>query len=90
MDLNRCYELYAEYFRITFPFATLPTYQEWVNDISAISATGFSTADERSGICREQPKERPGERGNKRIIAILICAKTYFKKFKLLNSQMLD
>ena len=66
MDLNRCYELYAEYFRITFPFATLPTYQEWVNDISAISATGVSTADDRSGICREQPKERPGERGNKR------------------------
>ena len=66
MDLNRCYERYAEYFRITFPFATLPTYQEWVNDISAISAVGVSTADERSGICREQPKARPGEKGNKR------------------------
>ena len=66
MDLNRCYKLYGEYFRITFPFATLPTYQKWVNDISAISAAGVSTADERSGICREQAKERPGERGNKR------------------------
>ena len=66
MDLNRCYERYPEYFRITFPFATLPTYQEWVNDISAISAAEVSTADERTGICREQPKERPGERGNKR------------------------
>ena len=60
MDLNRCYERYAEYFRITFPFATLPTYQEWVNDISAISAAGVGTADERSGICREQQKEHPG------------------------------
>ena len=66
MDLNRCYERYAEYFRITFSFATLPTYQERVNDISAISAAGVSTADDPSGICREQPKEHPGERGNKR------------------------
>ena len=60
MDLSRCYERYAEYFRITFLFANLPTYQKWVNDISAISAAGVSTADELSGICREQPKERPG------------------------------
>ena len=35
------------------------------DDISATSAPGVSTADERSGICREQQKERPGERGNK-------------------------
>ena len=56
MDLNRCY------FRIT-----PPTYQEWVNNISATSAAGVSsTADERSGICREQAKERLGERRNKR------------------------
>ena len=67
MDLNRCYERYAECFRITFPFAALPTYQEWVNDISATCPAGVSsTADEQSGICREQTKERPGERGNKR------------------------
>ena len=46
----------------------MPAYQEWVNDISATSAAGASTADERSGICREQPKESPGERGNKRIM----------------------
>ena len=50
-----------------FPFAAPPTYQECVNDISATSAAGVSsTADERSGVCREQTKERPGERGNKR------------------------
>ena len=67
MDLNRCYERYAECFRTTFPFAALPTYQEWVNDISATSTAGVSTtADEQSGIYREQTKERPGERGNKR------------------------
>ena len=67
MDLNRCYERYAECFRITFPFAAQPTYQEWVNDISATSPAGVSsTADEQSGIYREQTKERPGERGNKR------------------------
>ena len=61
MDLNRCYERYAECFRITFPFAALRTYEEWVNDVSANSAAGVSTADERSDICREQTKERPGE-----------------------------
>ena len=66
MDLNRCYERYAEYFRITFPFAALPTYEEWVNDVSATSGAGVSTADEQSGICREQTKEHPRERGNKR------------------------
>ena len=50
-----------------FPFAGPPTNQECVNDISATSAAGVSsTADEQSGICREQTKERPGERGNKR------------------------
>ena len=66
MDLNRCYERYAECFRITFPFAAPPTYQEWVNDISATSPAGVSSiADEQSGICREQT-ERPGARGNKR------------------------
>ena len=66
MDLNRCYERYAEYFRITFPFAALPTYEESVNYVSATSAAGVSTADERSGICREQTKDHPGERRNKR------------------------
>ena len=66
MDLNRCYERYAEYFRVTFPFVALPTYGEWVNDVSATSPAGVNTDDERSGICREQTKERPGERGNER------------------------
>ena len=65
MDLNRCYEWYTEYFRITFPFAALPIYEEWVNDVSATSAAGVNTVDERSGICREQTKECPGERGTK-------------------------
>ena len=66
MALNRCYERYAECFRITFPFAALQTYQEWVNDISATSPAGVSsTVDEQSGVYREQTKERPGERGNK-------------------------
>ena len=65
MDLNRCYERYGEYFRITFPFAALRTYEEWVNDVSATSAAGVSTADERSVICREQTKERPGEEETK-------------------------
>ena len=69
MDQNRCYERYAECFRITFPFATQPTYQEWVNDISATSPAGVSsTADEQSGIYREQTKERPGERGNSQVL----------------------
>ena len=66
MDLSKWYERYTEYFRITFPFAALPTYEEWFNDVSATSAAGVSTADERSRICREQTKERPGEKGNKR------------------------
>ena len=64
---DRCYERHTEYFRITFLFAALPAYQEWVNDISLTSQAGVnSTADEQSGICREQTKERQGERGNKR------------------------
>ena len=67
MDLNRCYKRYAECFRITFSFAALPTYQEWVNDISATTPAGVSsTTDKQSGIWREQTKKRPGERGNKR------------------------
>ena len=66
-DLNRCYERHAEYSRITFPFAAPQTYQECVNDISATSAAGVNSfADEWSGICREQTKERPKERENKR------------------------
>ena len=64
MDLNRCYERYAEYFWITFPFAAPPTFQEWAYATSAAGVS--STADERSGICREQAKERLGERRNKR------------------------
>ena len=52
--------------RITFPFTVLPTYEEWVNDASVTSAAVVITADERRGTCREQTKERLGERGNKR------------------------
>ena len=67
MDLNRCYQRCAEYFGITFSFAAPLTYQEWINDISATSAAEVSsTADERSGICREQTKKCQGEKGNKR------------------------
>ena len=67
MDLKRCYKRYAECFRITFSFAALPTYQEWVNDISATTPAGVSSAtDKQSRICREQTKKRAGERGNKR------------------------
>ena len=66
MDLNRCYEQYAEYFRITFPFTAPPKFQEWLNDISATSAAGFgSTTNEESGICREQTQKLQGETGSK-------------------------
>ena len=52
--------------RITFPFAAPSTFHEWVKDISATSGEGVSrTADEKSGICREQAKEHQGERGSK-------------------------
>ena len=43
MDLGRCYKWYAEYFRIIFPFAAPPTYQEWLKDILATSAAGVSS-----------------------------------------------
>ena len=53
IDLNRCYERYAEYFRMTFPLAASPKFQEWVNDISATSEEGVgSTTDEQCSVCR--------------------------------------
>ena len=63
---EKYYKRCAEYFTITFSFAAPPTYQEWVNDISATNAGEVSsTADERRGIYREQTKECQGEKGNK-------------------------
>ena len=56
----------------------------------------ISTADERSGICREQTKERPRERGNKRELwtkeqsAILVYKwRDVFQEIETFNSQAL-
>ena len=69
MDLSKWYERYAEYFRITFPFAALPTYEEWFNDVSATSSAGvsmlmneaaFAGNKQKSALEKKETKENRG------------------------------